>query len=268
MEARKKAVRDFWEERSCGEALHLRGESRESYREQSRIRYEVEPHLPRFAEFDRWRGQRVLEIAVGLGAEHQCFAEAGAVVMGIDLTRRAIDHTKRRFELFGLTPRLSVSDCEELPFADGSFDLVYSWGALHHTPNTARAIEEVRRVLKPGGQARIMIYQKWSLVGMMLWLRYGLLGMAPRTALREIYAKYVESPGTQAFTIEEARRFFAGFGRARFEVVLSQGDLFTASAGQRHQGPLLEIARAVWPRWLIKRLFRNRGLFLMIEAER
>src|SRR4029434_1670655 len=100
------------------------------------------------------RGLDVLEVGVGLGADHQLFAHAGARLTGIDLTERAIEHVRRRFEAFGLHSDLRVAHAEHLPFADSSFDLVYSWGVLHVTPDTAGAIREVWRVLRPGCPAK------------------------------------------------------------------------------------------------------------------
>jgi len=97
---------------------------------------------------------------VGLGADHQRFAEAGAELYGIDLTPRAIERTRRRLALLGLTSRLAVDDAEAPYFSDGRFDLVYSWGVLHHTSDTPKAVAEVWRVLKPDGCARIMLYHK------------------------------------------------------------------------------------------------------------
>ena len=85
-------------------------------------------------------------------------------------------------------------------------------------------------------------------------------------ALGEIYAKYLESPGTKAYTVAEARQLFRGFARVEIDTVLTHGDLLSSSAGQRHQGVLLSIARVVWPRWLIRRLFPKRGLFTLITA--
>jgi ubiquinone/menaquinone biosynthesis C-methylase UbiE len=102
---------------------------------------------------------------VGLGADHQRFAEVGADLYGIDLTERAVEHTRRRLAMFGLASHLFVGDAEALSFPDGYFDVVYSWGVLHHTPDTPKAVSEMYRVLKPGGTARIMLYHKWSLVG-------------------------------------------------------------------------------------------------------
>lgn len=163
MNKAKTDVRDFWDRASCGEALYLAGQDREAYQAQAVTRYALEPYIPEFAGFCAARGLRVLEIGVGLGADHQRFAEAGALLSGIDLTDRAVEHTRRRLTAFGLDSNLSVGDAENLQFPDESFDWVYSWGVLHHSPDTPKAIAEVWRVLKPGGGARIMVYHKWSL---------------------------------------------------------------------------------------------------------
>ncbi len=196
----KRQVAEFWERAACGEELYLHGQDRAAYEAQARARYGLEPYIAEFARFEETHGLRVLEIGVGLGADHQRFAEAGADLCGIDLTPRAIEHTRRRLALFGLKYRLAVGDAEALPFPNEQFDLVYSWGVLHHTPDTPRAIAEVWRVLKPGGCARIMLYHKWSLVGLMLWVRYALLALRPWWTLGQVYARYLESPGTHAYS--------------------------------------------------------------------
>ena len=96
MNSDKKAVEEFWDKASCGEDLYLRNQQREGYIEQARRRYELEPVIEEFAEFESAAGKRVLEIGVGLGADHQRFAQAGARLTGIDLTARAVEHTRRR----------------------------------------------------------------------------------------------------------------------------------------------------------------------------
>ncbi len=209
----------------------------------------------------------MLEIGVGLGADHQQFAEVGADLWGIDLTERAIEHTQKRFAVFGLPSRLSVCDAENLDFPDESFDCAYSWGVLHHSPNTPKAIAEVWRVLKFNGQANIMIYNKWSMVGLMLWVRYALLRFQPWLTLRYIYSHYLESPGTKAYSVDEAKLLFSAFSEVSIKTILTHGDLLESSAGQRHQGFLLILARRVWPRRLIRRLFPNAGLFMLIQAK-
>ena len=264
----KQQVQDFWNKASCGEELYLASADRDGYETQSQSRYELEPFILELARFEGARDKLVLEIGVGLGADHQKFAEAGAKLHGIDLTERAIEHTLRRLAAYGLTSELAVGDAENLTFSDESFDLVYSWGVLHHSPDTPKAIAEVWRVLKLGGQARVMIYHKWSLVGFMLWIRYAILGLRPWLSLKEIYARYLESPGTKAYSIREARTMFAGFREVQIKTLLGHGDLLNSEAGQRHRGVLLSHARKIWPRALLKRLFPTMGLFMLIEARK
>jgi len=121
-------------------------------------------------------------------------------------------------------------------------------------------------VLRPGGDARIMIYHKWSLVGAMLWARCGLLRMRLLSSLAQIYSQHLESPRTQAYMLREGRALFEGFSRVDSSIVLTHGDLLTSSAGQRRQGPLLTLARAVWPKRLLRWLAKNYGLFMLIRA--
>ncbi|MDH4114264.1 MAG: class I SAM-dependent methyltransferase [Burkholderiaceae bacterium] len=264
----KQQVHDFWDAASCGEVLYLHGSARADYELHARKRYELEPYILEFADFESAKGKRMLEIGVGLGADHQRFAEAGADLSGIDLTERAVDHARRRLAAFGLSSRLAVGDAERLGFPDESFDLVYSWGVLHHTPDTPKAVAEVWRVLKRGGTAKVMIYHAWSLVGLMLWVRYALLRFRPWVSLRAVYARYLESPGTKAYSTREARQLFAGFDDVRIRTVLTHGDLLESMAGQRHQGPLLSVARKIWPRALIRKFFPRLGLFMLIEARK
>jgi len=264
----KKLVYDFWNTASCGETLYLEGDDRNAYILQSKIRYELEPQILNFVQFGAYKDKDVLEVGVGLGADHQKFAEAGAKLKGIDLTERAISHLSKRMKIFGLYSELYVADAENLFFEDDSFDLIYSWGVLHHTPDTKRAISQVFRMLRNGGEAKIMIYHKYSFVGYMLWVRYALLRLKPFTTLTEIYNQYLESPGTKAFSCEEARALFSQFQHVEIKTVLTHGDLLTSEAGQRHKGIFLSIAQLIWPRWFIKLFFKSQGLFMLISAKK
>lgn len=265
---KKQLVHAFWNSASCGEELYFSGEDKGAFQEQARIRYQLEPYISEFAKFKESRGLRVLEVGVGLGADHQQFAEAGADLYGIDLTERAIAHTRKRLAMFECKSELSVGDAEHLDFADDKFDVVYSWGVLHHSPYTSQAILEVLRVLKPGGQARVMIYHYWSMVGLMLWLRYAICRGHPFRSLKEVYAEHLESPGTKAYSVKEARRLFEGFTSVHIRTVLTHGDLLASEAGQRHRGVVLAVARIIWPRRIIRWLFPWAGLFMLIEAEK
>ncbi len=267
MNESKQAVHDFWNTESCGESLYLDGHTRDDYRRQSNVRYDLEPYILEFAGFNQVKEKKVLELGTGLGADHQRFREAGAILYGIDLTRRAVEHSKRRFRVFEFDENLQVADAENLPFKNESFDWVYSWGVLHHTPNTERAVAEASRVLKSRGTAKVMIYHKYSFVGFMLWIRYALLRFKPMTPLQEIYSRYLESPGTKAYSISEARELFAGkFTKVDVRVVLTHGDLLSSSVGQRHRGLFLQVARLIWPRWFIRTFCQRYGLFMLITA--
>jgi ubiquinone/menaquinone biosynthesis C-methylase UbiE len=233
---------------------------------QAQRRYELEPYIIPFADFKSAGGKHVLEIGVGLGADHQRYAESGAYLHGIDLTERAILNTGRRLKLFGLTSELKVADAEQLPFENEFFELVYSWGVIHHSPDTQKTVSEIFRVLKPGGEAKVMIYHSQSFVGYMLWIRYALLRLKQFTSLKKIYAKFLESPGTKAYSINEAHALFSDFNKVEIEVVLTHGDLLSSEAGQRHKGIFRTIARMLFPRGIIKKYFPEHGLFMLIRS--
>lgn len=263
----KDQVREFWDDASCGEVYAVGSELAERMAAQSRARYELEPYLPPFAGFRDGVGRRVLEVGIGMGADHLEWAGSDPErLIGIDFTPRAVGWTAQRLAAAGYTPRVAVADAEALPFPTDAFDLVYSWGVLHHTPDTARAVGEIHRVLRPGGQARMMIYHSRSIVGYLLWIRYALLAGRPKRSLADVYAAHLESPGTKAFTTEEARELLRPFGRSEVWTRLSFGDLLQGAAGQRHRGLLLSAARRAFPRKLIARLLPDHGLVLLMRA--
>lgn len=264
----KQQVHDFWNQAACGETLYLKSTDIEGYEAQARKRYQLEPIILDFAAFESTKGMKVLEIGVGLGADHQEFAKAGAELYGIDLTERAIEHTLKRLDRFGLHSSLAVGDAENLSFDAETFDVVYSWGVLHHSPNTPAAISECCRVLKRGGVAKIMIYHKWSMVGIMLWMRYGLFRLRPFTSMKTIYGNYLESPGTKAYSVSEAQQMFAQFSHVDIHTQLSHGDLLTSDAGQRHRGIILSLAKKIWPRWFIQKFLPSAGICMLIQARK
>ena len=267
MEKNKELVQQFWNQASCGETLYLHGNSeKEAFLAQEKTRYGLEPYIINFADFLKYKGKKVLEIGVGLGADHQKFAESGADLYGIDLTERAIYNTAKRLSIFGLFSNLKQGDAENLDFQDCSFDLVYSWGVIHHSPNTQKAIDEIWRVTNFGGEAKIMIYHTHSLVGYMLWLRYALGRLRPFTSLKEIYDRYLESPGTKAYSLAEAKVMFNRFRQVEISCVLTHGDLLESDAGQRHKGLLLRVAKYFFPRVLLKKILHGHGLFMLIKA--
>ena len=139
---------------------------------------------------------------------------------------------------------------------------------MHHSPNFEAAVSEVYRVLRPGGIAKVMIYQRYSIVGMMLWFRYGLLRGRPLLSLDYIYDKYLESPETKAYSVSEAKEIFKNFSNLSITTKLSFGDLLQGEVGQRHRGVLLSLGKLIWPRHLLNRYFSRFGLLLLITAKR
>ncbi|WP_026380422.1 class I SAM-dependent methyltransferase [Afifella pfennigii] len=118
----------------------------------------------RLFDYPRYRGARVLEVGCGMGCMAMNWARQGAEVAAVDINPVAVAQTRNRFSIFGLSGDIREADGETLPFESESFDFVYSWGVLHHTPGTKAAIEELRRVLKPGGGVGVMLYNRESLL--------------------------------------------------------------------------------------------------------
>jgi len=159
----KDRVRAFWQANPCGTKFADAPPGTPRFYELvEEHRYRKEWHIPQAAGFTSARGLDVLEIGCGLGTDGAQFARAGANYTGIDLTDAAIELARKRFELFNIPGKFKTADAERLDFADNSFDLVYSHGVLHHTPDTAGAVKEIYRVLRPGGRAVVMLYHRDS----------------------------------------------------------------------------------------------------------
>lgn len=112
----------------------------------------------RIIPFERLRGQKVLEIGCGMGLHTELLTRAGADLTSIDISDTSVEATRRRLALKGLAANVSRMDAREISFADASFDLVWSWGVIHHSSQTATILREIARVLRPGGETRFMVY--------------------------------------------------------------------------------------------------------------
>jgi SAM-dependent methyltransferase len=160
----KTAVQLYWDASPCGTKFAAAEPGTPAFfQEVERHRYALEPHILELAPFQQAKAQKVLEIGPGLGTDGVQFAKAGAHYSAIDLSPNSLNMARKNFGWRGLHGNFQVGDSENIPFADGSFDYVYSHGVIHHTPNMAKAVSEIHRVLKPGGKAVIMVYHKNSL---------------------------------------------------------------------------------------------------------
>lgn len=258
----KDDVRNFWDADPCGSRYLVDGEDFEAH---ARARYQLEPYIHDFAGFAHSGGKRVLEIGVGMGADYLEWLKAGAHAAGVDLSNASIERAKRRSQLAGYTPDLRISDAEHLPFPDNTFDVVYSYGVMHHSPDTMQCIREARRVLQPGGALRVMVYHHPSLTGLMLWLRYG---WWRGKSLRQTVYEKLESPGTKSYSRKEALGLLEGFEQIEFRQVFSPGDLLLNKPSARFQRRLYRLIWALYPRAIVRRLGRKMGLFLLISARK
>lgn len=232
MERVKDKVRRFWDSSPCGTYLIKHKEGTKEYFEAiADYRYNKYPyaysHIPRVVGFEKWKGKRVLEIGCGVGTDLSQFAKHGAIVTGIDLTQAGIELAKKRFEVLRLEGDLKVADAENLPFEDGYFDLVYSFGVLHHTPDTQKAINEAYRVLKPNGKAIVMLYHKRSLEYLILmWkimVKRKYRHLPKNVALSRITEQNKNpngplNPLTKMYTRHQARELFSKFRLVKIRV--------------------------------------------------
>ena len=158
-------IRRYWNTQPCN-IKHGKSDigTPEFFREVSERRYLVESHIAEFAGFHLWAGKRVLEIGCGIGSDAEEFAKHGADYVGIDLSDQSIALCRRRFEVLELEGEfynIDVTDAEALKTL-GQFDLVYSYGVIHHFPGIDKIIDNVREVVRPGGEFRYMVYAKNS----------------------------------------------------------------------------------------------------------
>jgi SAM-dependent methyltransferase len=169
-------VRAYWNRRPCN-VRHSTSPvgSKEYFDEVEARKYFVEPHIPRFADFERWRGKKVLEIGCGIGTDSINFARAGAEVTVIDLSDESLELCKKRFDVYGLKANFYRGDAEELSAVVPveKYDLVYSFGVIHHTPRPERVIEQIKLYCKPSTELRLMLYSKWSWKVLWIILAYG-----------------------------------------------------------------------------------------------
>ncbi len=208
----KSQVKEYWNEETCGTwASGKEKFTREYFEEIEKDRYEVSPEIKAFADFDSYKGKKLLEVGIGAGTDFLQWVRGGAVAYGIDLTEEAVRHIKHRLTLYNLNAeQIIVADCENLPFDDDFFDIVYSFGVIHHTPDTEKAMHEIIRVCRPGGRCKVMIYHRHSILTYLFWVRHALLKLRPWKSLSWVLYHHMESIGTKAYTKNEALKMLDG----------------------------------------------------------
>jgi 2-polyprenyl-3-methyl-5-hydroxy-6-metoxy-1,4-benzoquinol methylase len=158
-------VKDFWNNSPCN-IRHSKSKlgTKKYFNEVESRKYFVEPHIPGFAEFEKWKGKKVLEIGCGIGTDSINFARAGADLTCVELSEKSLDIAKKRFKEFGLEANFYCGNAEEIskfvPIEE--YDLIYSFGVIHHTPNPSNVLNEIKKYTKKDTTIKIMMYSKYS----------------------------------------------------------------------------------------------------------
>jgi SAM-dependent methyltransferase len=209
-------VKQYWDRRPC----NIRHSpkpigTREYFEEVETRKYFVEPHIPAFADFPRWRGKDVLEIGCGIGTDSVNFARNGAHHTIIELSSESLEITKKRLDLDGLHANLVNGNAEELDdlLPPGKkFDLIYSFGVIHHTPHPEQVVRAIAKRLKAGGELRLMVYARYSWKVLWIHLKYG---WREPWNWGQLVAKYSEaeigSPVSYVYSGREVRTLLRDF---------------------------------------------------------
>lgn len=232
--------------------------SKEFFERIDKNRYEeYAPWMKKAMEFDRYSGKKVLEVGFGMGTDLFQFAKNGAFAHGVDITPRHFEIASKRFSSFGLSANLQIADAEALPFPDGQFDLVYTFGVIHHTPDTEKAIREIHRVLKPGGRAIIGVYHKNSYYYYRIlipFLLYRFLFESYRRTLSRIeYRQNSDAcPLVKLYSRSQLGRMLQPFSTVKIECY------------HLSLGPLQRFV----PSWAVKRLDKLFGWYLVAKCNK
>lgn len=202
-------VEAYWNSRPCN-SRHSTSPIMRQYSEQvSERKYRVEPHIPGFSEFEKWKGKRVLDIGCGIGTMALDFARAGAKVTAVDLSEKSLEIARKRAVAENLDLTFGYVNAEDLnsPFTlYDYYDLVYAFGSIHHSPNPEAIIHNARGVLRPGGTLKLMVYNKYSWKSLWVLLKYG---HGQFWKFDELIARYSEAqtgcPITHTYSKRELR---------------------------------------------------------------
>src|SRR5580704_14589115 len=204
-------VRSYWDQRPCNIRHSPKPVGTKEYFDEVEARkYFVEPHIPRFAQFDRWQGKRVLEIGCGIGTDTINFVRNGAQVTAVDLSEKSLEIARGRSIVYGVQDRVGFvsGNAEELSrfVPVEPYDLIYSFGVIHHTPRPELVLQQLRQYARVGTTLQIMVYHRRS--WKVFWI-VATYGRARFWRLKELVARYSEAqtgcPVTFAYTRREAR---------------------------------------------------------------
>jgi SAM-dependent methyltransferase len=230
----KEEVRQFWNRQSCDTQVAQAPKfSKRYFEEIESFRYFDQPFIHAFAQFTRYHEKRVVEVGFGAGTDFIQWLRAGARSCGIDLTQEALNHLTHRIETYRLPKpeTIQVGDAENLPFESDTFDLGYSFGVLMCCPDTGKAVRELVRVIRPGGELKIMLYNRHSIWAINRWVKFALLQGRPWKSLGWVMWHHNESLGTKSYTCKELARMLSELPLENIHIrtEITAGDYLAAS---------------------------------------
>lgn len=255
----KKTIQEFWTKNVPGWDIvskKFTPEEKEFYEEVDTYRYKYDSYITSLIDSFARKGRSILEIGCGLGSDSRYIAKKGANIISLDLSPNNVFLATKGMRLFGFNPKGVCADAEHLPFKDNSFDIVYSFGVLHHTPDTQRALNEVNRILKHNGQCIIMLYHKgYAYYALLLCYSWRILFF--RYNRVNLMNRYDRTPLSKLYSKEEIYQLFQQFKDLDLEIT-------TYGGIQIH--PVLKFIYKILHK--SKFLMRNFGSYIIIKGRK
>ncbi len=264
-----KKVENYWNARPCNiRHTTVQVGTKEFYDQVEQRKYMVEPHIPVFANFPLWNGKHVLEIGCGIGTDTMNFARAGATVTAVDLSTESLKLAKQRAELYGLSDKITFYHANAENLSEvvpvEAYDLIYSFGVIHHTPHPENAVREILKFTKPSTRLKLMVYNRYSWKVLWILMKYGKLQF---NKVDKWIARHSEAqtgcPVTYSYTCNTVKHLLEGFRTTRIRA----DHIFPYKIPEYKR---YQYVKVWYFRWMPKKLFRRLeqafGWHLLVDA--